>query len=217
MTSVSAPTLPLATLPSQCFWHFTLLSVPQTCHICSHLCTLCLEPGVLCFSNYSSFYFNVKTPLPNPDKQHPSILLYLALITIWHYFTFLIACVYCLFLAHQDPRFKNPELCLGHWCFHGMYKQCQEHSTNSITVFWKEDREAEKGWGEKNESINPKSCTQTFISRFSEKLKISHSLPPSRLTLYAKPQGLAQRLSLLPFNCSSHEKSPASRIRVAFC
>ena len=121
-----------------------------------------IEPDVLSFSNQSSFYFNVKTPLPNPDKQHPSMLLYLALTTIWHSFTLLIACVYCLFLAHQDSCFKSPELCLGHWCIRGTYEQCQEHSTNSIRKTGRQ-RRGKKRWKIK---AYIQSGTQTFIAGF---------------------------------------------------
>lgn len=161
-----------------------------------------IEPDVLSFSNQSSFYFNVKTPLPNPDKRHPSMLLYLALITIWHSFTLLIACVYCLFLAHQDSCFKSPELCLGHWCIRGTYEQCQEHSTNSIRKTGRQ-RRGEKRW--KIKAYIPEWYTNIH-SRFSKKWKISHSPPPYMQSLKAWHKGFL----------SSPEKSPASRSRVAF-
>ena len=61
---------------------FVLASVPSAWNY------VCIELSVLPSSNHSSLNFNVKTSLPNPDKQHPSVLLYLAIVTIWNYFIF---------------------------------------------------------------------------------------------------------------------------------
>lgn len=109
--------------------------------------------------------------------------------------------VYCLFHTHWNSYFKSTELYLGHWCISVTYKQCQEHSTSSLTVFWKGDR----GWEERKRK-------QVFRKAEDKAPHIQ------TLTLYAKclAQGLAQRLFLFPLSCLSLQKSSASRIRVAF-